>query len=249
MDALKQHGLSHGELAARTGVARETLSRWATEANRPSLEALQAVVDAAGLQLDITLIEAEPKLIALAHDQLDLSPIDRVRALLHDDWPACQDALRAAASTGLAVLVGPVAAALQGAPQRPGHGRVDLLVPAADHEQVIEDLLDAGVQPDGFENAGGGHERRERWRSGHGTLTLRSSATGVDAIAPLRQRGLRVWLGGDASVTVARPEDLLRISQRSPWSDDAVYRSGLRAVLACGRYSARQPHATPVAHA
>jgi len=246
MRLLKQHGLSHSELAARTGIARETLSRWTTGANRPSLEALEAVVDAAGLQLDITLIAAEPKLIALAHDQLDLSPIDRVRTLLDEDWLACQDALRAAASTGLAVLVGPVAAALQGAPQRPGHGRVDLLVPDADHEQAVEDLLDADVHPDGFENAGGGHERRERWRSGRGALTLRTTATGLDDTALLRDRGHRASVNRDQSVTVARPEDLLRISQSSPWSEDAVYRSGLRAVLASGRYSARQPHATPV---
>jgi len=240
--ALTENGLSHGELAARAGVARETLSRWATGANRPSLEALQDVASAAGFELDVQLRAPEPKLVALADDQLALSPTDRVRALLGDDWAACHDALHAAASSGaLTVLVGPVAAAIDGAPQRPGTGRVDLLVPLADHEQTVTQLLDGGANPDGFEHAAGADDKRERWIAGRGTLTLRTTATGIEDIAALRDRGQRVTLTANtAGMRVARAEDLLRISVCSPWSDDALYRAGLRAVLASGRYSARQ---------
>jgi hypothetical protein len=43
------------------------------------------------------------------------------------------------------------------------------------------------------------------------------------------------------SVSVALVEDLLRTAERSPWSEDAIYPSGLRAILASGRYSSRHP--------
>ena len=241
---VSERGLSHGELAARSGVARETLSRWANGAQRPSLEALEHVVAAAGLQLDVRLLPAEPKLVELVHDQLDLGPTDRLKTLLGDSWSACRDGLRAAAAVGeLAVLVGPVAAAICGAPQRPGDGRVDLLVPRADREEAVERLLAADAHPDGFEQSPNGVECRERWAAGHGHLTLRANATGVDDVAALRDRAHRVLLDqGDAGlVRVALVEDLADVCQRSPWSEDAVYRAGLRAVLASGRYSTRRP--------
>jgi hypothetical protein len=41
-------------------------------------------------------------------------------------------------------------------------------------------------------------------------------------------------------VRVALVEDLLELAGRSPWSEDALYRVGLRAVLASGRYSSRK---------
>jgi hypothetical protein len=41
-------------------------------------------------------------------------------------------------------------------------------------------------------------------------------------------------------VCVPLVEDLADIVERSPWSEDAIYRSGLRAVLASGRYSSRK---------
>lgn len=241
--ALSDLGVSHGELAARAGVARETLSRWATGAQRPSLEALEGVVTAAGLQLDVRLIPAEPKLVALVHEQLDLGPTDRLKALLGEDWPGCRDGLGAAAVVGeLGVLVGPVAAAITGAPQRPGDGRVDLLVPREDREAAAERLLAADAHPDGVEEAPDGSERRERWAAGRGRLTMRSVA-GVDDVTALRARAHAVLLNQDAAglLRVALAEDLADLCQHSPWSEDALYRAGLRAVLASGRYSSRRP--------
>ena len=242
--ALEATGISHGELAARAGVARETLSRWATGAQRPSLEALAEVVAAAGSQLDVRLLPAEPKLVALVHEQLDLGPTNRLKALLGNDWPACRDALRAAAAVGeLAVLVGPIAAALSGAPQRPGDGRVDLLVPREDHEYAVKRLLGADADPDGFEQAPDGSERRERWRVGRGRLTLRTVAAGAADVTALRDRAHRVLLNHDdvGLVRVALVEDLADLCAQSPWSEDALYRVGVQAVLASGRYSSRKP--------
>ncbi|MGH2946499.1 MAG: helix-turn-helix transcriptional regulator [Solirubrobacteraceae bacterium] len=242
--ALGQGGLSQGELAARAGVARETLSRWATGAQTPSMEALERVVAAAGSRLDVRLLPPESKLIELVHDQLDVAPTDRLKALLNDDWSSCRDALRAAAAVAdLAVMVGPVGAALSGAPQRPGDGRVDLLVPPEVQEHAADRLLAADAHPDGFEEAPGGVERRERWTAGDGRLTLRWHATGVHDVAALRDRARPVMLNRDGVglVRIALVEDLANVCAHSPWSEDALYLEGLRAVLASGRYSSRRP--------
>jgi hypothetical protein len=192
----------------------------------------------------VRLVPAEPKLVELAREQLDLGPTNRLQALLGSSWPVCRDALRAAAAVGeLGVLVGPVAAALQGAPQRPGEGCVDLLVVPGDLEEVAERLLRAGAYPDGFELAPGGEECRERWIAGHGRLTVRSTAAGVADVGVLRDRAHPAFMNRDdlGFVRVALVEDLADMAEHSPWSEDASYRAGLRAVLACGRYSSRKP--------
>jgi hypothetical protein len=109
--------------------------------------------------------------------------------VLGNHWRGCRDALRATHHTGeLAIVVGPVAAALRGAPERPGSGRVDLLVPAEDREELTEWLLRADAWPDGVEQAPHSSERRERWRAGRGHLTVRTQATGIEDIAALRDR-------------------------------------------------------------
>jgi transcriptional regulator with XRE-family HTH domain len=246
INALVADGLSRDELAARLGVARETVSRWSTGTNAPSFEALQGAAAAAGYQLDLRLLPAEPKLVALVHDQLDLGPADRLKALLGPRWACCRDALWAAATVGeLGVLIGPVAAALRGAPQRPGDGRVDLLIAADDREEVSDRLLEHGAWPDGIERSAhaAGSERRERWQADSGVLSVRERAAGVGAINTIRDRALPVMLNRDAAglVRVALVEDLATIASSSPWTEDAVYLPGLRAVLASGRYSTRHP--------
>ena len=47
-------------------------------------------------------------------------------------------------------------------------------------------------------------------------------------------------------VHVALVEDLLGLVERSPWPEDALYRAGLRAVLASGRYSSRGARREPL---
>jgi transcriptional regulator with XRE-family HTH domain len=232
--------MTQEQLAGRAGIARETLSRWESGAQQPSLESLARLASAAGARLDVSFTKPEPELVALAEDQLELGPIDRLKALLGSAWPACRAALRAAAVVGdMGVLVGSVGASLSGVPQRPFQGRVDLLVAPQHLEQAVGRFLDAGYWPDGVEEVPGNGESRERWRAGRGRLTLRTAAAGVEDIDGLRGRAHAVTLNGrheQRTLYVASIEDLLAIAERSPWSEDAVYRTGLRAVLATARY-------------
>lgn len=184
-------------------------------------------------------VPADPKLVELVREQLNLTPAERLMALLGSTWTACRDGLCAAAVVGeVGVLVGPVAAALVGAPQRPGEGRVDFLVAPDDLETATERLFRAGVDPDGFELAPGGLERRERWRIRQCQLTVRSVAVGVEDVALIRDRALSFALDQADHrvevVRVARVEDLADMAGHSPWSEDAIYRAGLRAVLVSG---------------
>lgn len=243
MKQLRELGLSDGELAARAGLARETVARWRAGAQKPSLDALEALAAAAGAQLDVRVVPADSEHVALVHDQLDLGPTHRLQALLGERaWRRCRDALRgAAALNGIGVLVGPVAAALSGSPQRPGAGRVDVLVAAEDREEAFDRLWAIDGHPDGVEASAGDLERRERWMVGSGALTIRSDASGV-RISDVRDRArLLVNFRDDiGAIPLALVEDLLDIALASPWSDDRASLPGLRAILASGRYSTRE---------
>src|ERR1700750_632005 len=65
MQQLRAIGLSDGEVAARAGLARETVARWRSGAQKPSLDALEALVSAAGAQLEVRVVPADPEYIAL----------------------------------------------------------------------------------------------------------------------------------------------------------------------------------------
>ena len=129
-----------------------------------------------------------------------------------------------------------------GAPQRPGDGRVDLLIAKGDREEVSERLLAHGAHPDGIEQATAGQstERRERWQTAGGLLTVRDHADNAGAV---RDRAGPAMLNLEDSGIgrVALVPDLMAIASVSPWSDDATYLPGLRAVLASGRYITRRP--------
>lgn len=240
-----ERGLTRQELADRLGVSRETVSRWSTGRNAATLESLQRAAAAAGWQLEVSLLPAEPKLVALVHDQLDLGPTERLRLLLGTDWPGVRGALRAAAALGhLATLIGPLAGAIGGVPQRPP-ARVDLLIAHEDRERVSDALFELDGRPDGVEQAaaGPGSARRERWRVGGGALTICDELAGIEDVEGVRARARALPAGLNAEdVGVLRPapiEDLAMIAAVSPWSEDAIYLPGLRAVLASGRYRTR----------
>src|SRR6202522_3966764 len=100
MRELRQRGFTQVELARRVGVARETLSRWESGVQRPSLEDLERVVCATGARLELQIVPAERELVAVIDEEYELGPSERLRGLLGRRWPACRAALAAVAQTG-----------------------------------------------------------------------------------------------------------------------------------------------------
>jgi transcriptional regulator with XRE-family HTH domain len=248
MAEVRRRGVSQAELAARSGIARETLSRWASGAQDPGLAMLARVVAAAGLDLDVRVRPSDERLVKLVFSQRDMGPTDRLKAAVGDGWPACRSALRlAAGADNLAVMIGPVAAALRGSPTRVHGPRVDLLVPEDDVRAVRRRLRDAGATQEGDLDLAE-HEAREVWASGSARLTVRSSAPGADSAEVVRSRAHPIGLTQDDAgvVWVALVEDLLDIARASPWPDDGDAVAGLRAVLTSGRYSIRRAPSEPL---
>jgi transcriptional regulator with XRE-family HTH domain len=235
-------GVSQAELAARSGVARETLSRWASGVQDPGLGTLARVVAAAGLELEVRVRPADEQLVEMVLSQRDLGPTDRLKTVVGDQWPACRSALRLAAAVGdVGVMIGPVAAALRGSPTPLPLPRVDLLVPEDDVEDARRRLRDGGAAAQADLELVE-REQREVWSAGRGRLTVRSSTPGIDSSEAVRSRAHPVGLTQeDAGVVwVALVEDLLDIARASPWRDEADAIPGLRAVLTSGRYSIRR---------
>jgi transcriptional regulator with XRE-family HTH domain len=230
------------DLAVRVGVARETIARWESGVQQPSLESLRAVVRAAGCELLVDLVPAHKTLVALVDQQLDIGPTNRLRDLMGADWTPCQSALRAAATTfDHTVLVGPVAAVIRGAPQRPTGPDIDLLAPAPalstverrlhyeNAERVQHSAL--GLEPHG-----------STWSINGAVITLRSEAPGTEDVGALRDRSpwVSMTAAGVPSLRVALVEDLYDLAQHASRNEDRELLAGLQAVLASGRYSARK---------
>ncbi len=233
-------GISRSELAARSGLARETLSRWAHGATQPTLEALEQLVAAAGYSAELVLTPADPGDVGLALDQLALTHEHRYSSLLGSRWPAARSSLRAAAALyGHGVLVGPMAATFHGAPARPNDGAVDLLVAPETYLQIGDLMLDRDVLAEGRERCGG--EVRTRWGTPEGGLLRTRSTAGDMEPGLVRARAHHAQVDGVGALRVARVEDLLQIAATSAWSEDLPTSPGLRAVLATSRYSTRAP--------
>src|SRR5919109_83286 len=120
-------GITQHQLADRSGHPRETITRWETGAREPSLATLNAVVAACDLDLVIHLARKDPSLVELVADQLELTATERLGRLM--PATARDDALRAlrwlAEARTWAIVIGAVAAVLQGGPQQPGDGQVE----------------------------------------------------------------------------------------------------------------------------
>lgn len=238
--------IAQDELAKRAGFSRASLSRWETEVREPSLAELARLARAAGKRLETVVVdEADPEHVELVHELLEMNAHDRMRRLAGDRWPALCVALDSAAwVSDFAIVIGPVAAALRGAPQRVGYPRVDLLVRAVDAERAIEALIGPGdAHPDGIEEtrSGEGATRQLFYVRGGGSLSLIERAPGASDFEAVFERSVQAQING----VVGYPrfplvEDLLEIAEASPWPEDAPLRAGLRAVLSSGRYSSRR---------
>jgi transcriptional regulator with XRE-family HTH domain len=229
--ARQRAGLTQQQLAHRSGHPRETIARWETAAREPSLQSLRALVRACGLELVVALAEGDDSLTGLVDDQLALAPADRLRRLLPaDDAKEVHRALSwLAAARSPSIVVGGVAAALQGAPQRPRDVGVEVV--ASDPLALTREMEAAGFEATDSDERFAESDRRWPWKlPGGGAVVLAGALPGSGDFADLRRSAQQVELDG-ASVRVAHPRDLLRLADASIRESEQARVPGLRALL------------------
>lgn len=230
--ARQRAGLTQRQLADRSGIPRETIARWETGVHEPTLSSLRKLAEASELDLVVQLARRDPSLGELVDDQLLLSPPERLRRLL----PAgvADGTLRALAWLADArtplVVIGGVAAALQGAPSRPGSGVVEFV--SDDPVAMDDEMRSAGLVPSDTAERWANVDARASWvLSNGGTIALASNVPGTAGYTDLRRSAVMVHLDDDATVTAAHPRDLLRIADASARDVERAQGPGLRALL------------------
>jgi transcriptional regulator with XRE-family HTH domain len=221
-------GLSQEQLAARSDRPRSTIARWESGARSPSFENLEDVISASGLDLVISLAEADPSLDELIRDQLTLPPEDRLRRLLPNEEAAglIRSLALVAELQTPTIVIGSLAAALQGGPQRP-RDAVELV--AGDRDALLGELERLGGQPTDDEARFNDVDRRWRWSLPEAELIVVDRLAGAGDYRDLRRDAVELRVGGH-ELALAGPRDLLRLADASPGADRA-YAAGLRALL------------------
>ena len=225
-------GLTQQQLADRSGHPRETIARWETGAREPSFAALRRLAEAANVDLVVQMAQRDPSLAEAVDDQLELSPAARLERLLPST--AKNDTIRAlswvAGARTPVIVIGAVAGALHGAPQRPGSGQVEFV--SADPFAMDQEMREAGLIPNDTEERWLDVDARALWTlpSG-GTIALASNLPGTGDYRDLRRNAKTVQLDATTSVPVAHPRDLLRIADASPRESERARAPGLRALL------------------
>jgi len=80
-EARLRAGLTQAELADRAGTTQSSIARWEGGGTKPSLETLSNLLEACGLELRVTLSEADPGEASLLERNLRLSPTERLEQL------------------------------------------------------------------------------------------------------------------------------------------------------------------------
>jgi transcriptional regulator with XRE-family HTH domain len=230
--ARQRAGITQQQLADRSGHPRETIARWETGAREPSLATLKALVAACDLDLVIHLAQKDPSLDELVVDQLALTPTERLGRLL--PATAEDDTLRAlrwiAEARTPVIVIGGVAAVLQGGPQQPGDGQVEFV--SGDPFAAEAEMREAGLTPRDTDERWAGIDRRASWTlPDGGTIALASNVPGTRDYPDLRRSARTVQLDDGTSVPVAHPRDLLRMADASPRESERARVPGLRALL------------------
>lgn len=231
--ARRRAGLTQQQLGERSGHPRETIARWEAGAREPSLAALKSLVEAAGLDLVLNLAERDSTLDDLVADQLERSPVERLARLL--PAPAVRDLTAAltwvaGARTPL-IVIGSVAAALQGAPQRPDAATVEVV--SADPYSTEREMETAGLAAVDSDDRWAEVDRREPWLlPDGGAVAIALNVPGSEGYRDLRRDANQVRLTDETEITVAHPRDLLRLADASPRESERARVPGLRALLA-----------------
>jgi transcriptional regulator with XRE-family HTH domain len=225
-------GLTQQQLAARSGRPRETIARWESGSQVPSLEAVSALVGECELDLVLRLTTRDTSLGDRVHEQLALPPARRLTRLLPPE--PVNDAKRSlrwlAGGHTLTVVIGQVGAALLGAPQRPDSAQVDFV--AADPLATDRELRAAGLVLVDVDDRWRESDIREPWTlPGGGTLAMARNVPGTGDYRDLSRSAVPVTVDRRTSVLVAHPRDLLRIADASPRESERARAPGLQALL------------------
>jgi transcriptional regulator with XRE-family HTH domain len=238
--ARQRAGLTQEQLAARSGHPRETIARWETGAQEPSLASLQRVIEACDLDLVVSLARRDRSLHEAIADQLELRPSERLKRLMPGE-PA-RDALRSlrwlARSRTPAIVVNAVAEILQGGPQRFDSSHVDVV--AADPVGLEREMRDAKLIAVDTAERWADKERREPWAlPGGGTIVIVRDLPGTLGYPDLRRSARHVDIGHGAAVQVAHPRDLLRAAEASDRDTARARAPALRALVSNGTGDSR----------
>jgi transcriptional regulator with XRE-family HTH domain len=127
MMARRRAGLTQRQLAERLGLRQATIARWERGDRGVSLDDVEMVAHACGLQLDAHLLVEDRSWWPQIAMQLELDPLERVQRLTPPgtrDIAAALSELAAAAVPGL--IIGEVAGALHGWPLVLGSLTIDM---------------------------------------------------------------------------------------------------------------------------
>jgi transcriptional regulator with XRE-family HTH domain len=231
-NARRRAGLTQEQLAIRSGVHRNYIGGCERGQRNPTFERLQSLVNACGLELVIHLAEQDHSLDELAADQLALAPAERLGTMLRPG-PATWvlDALRWLADVRTpAILIGEVAAALQGLPQLVHDPCLEIV--SRDPVSTEAELDAAGFEPSDSEARWRETDRRLSWRNSSGaTVEIATHVPGNAAFQDLWSAADVLHIDDDAQVVVAHPRDLLRLADASPKESARARVPGLRALL------------------
>jgi hypothetical protein len=201
------------------------------------LDHLSEVIRAAGLDLAIDLANRDENLAENVRDQLALSPEERLGRLL--PRAEVDEVERGLATVSRirtpTILIGPLAAALQGSPQRPRDGAAEVV--AADRGRALDELAAMGAKASDDEERFAERDRRWRWLlPDGGAVVVVDRISGSGDFPDLRRDAVSLELSG-GMLMLASPRDLLRLADASPRSADRAYRTGLRTLLEVTRES------------
>jgi hypothetical protein len=127
------------------------------------------------------------------------------------------------------VVIGGVAAVLQGAAQRPRDSRVEVV--AGDPLALTAEMDESGLEPTGSAERFSDSDRRWPWTlPGGGSVVLAGALPGSGDYPDLRRAAQPVQVAG-VTISVAHPRDLLRLAEASPRADGRARVPGLRALL------------------
>lgn len=170
--ARRRAGLSQRELAGRLGLRQATIARWERGDRQVSVEDVEAVAAACGLQLEVRLAVEDHSWWSQIARQLELDPLDRLKRLTPASSPNLAAGLGELAAAGHPVVViGEVAGALQGWPLVLGGAVIEV---CAENGLLLTDIgrrlgrheygLPSGARLRAVDVPPGTHGFRDLWR-------------------------------------------------------------------------------------